>query len=144
MSGGGLKEVWGSPYTPTRPLPNTPDTLPRPLSRHLRDTLQNPARLPPDTLQTPSTPLPDPNQTPLRPKPPIHPHIHPPETPSHPPPSTLRHPLRHHPGPSYRVWAITDGAVSLAVLAKLLDTQTCQYVKWKLRDCATSYRCFFL
>ena len=43
-----------------------------------------------------------------------------------------------HPGPSFRVWAITDGAVSLAVLAKLLDTQTCQYVKWKLRDCATS------
>ena len=33
--------------------------------------------------------------------------------------------LCRHPGPSFRVWAAkTDGAMSLAVLAKLLDTQT--------------------
>ena len=97
MSGGDLVGVWwGSERGLGIPLDTTqtPPKHPRPLSRHLRDTLQNPARLPPDTLQTPSTPLPDPHQTPLRPKPPIHPHIHPQK-----PPVTHPQPPLHRPLP---------------------------------------------
>ena len=150
MSGGDLVGVWwrserglGIPLDTTQTPPKHPRHPPQtPLKtspRHPPEPCETPTRHPPNAFHTPTRPQSDPTQTQA-----THTPSHtPPETPSHPPPSTLRHPLRHHPGPSYRVWAITDGAMSLAVMAKLLDTQTCQYVKWKLRDCATSYRCFF-
>ena len=88
-------------------------------SRTLRDSDQTHTRCPPDTLQMPSTPLPDPTRphsdpsphTPSQTPPPLHSQT-PPQTPP------------RHPGPSFRVWAKTDGAGSLPVLAKLLDTQT--------------------